>query len=76
MNKIILLSCMAVFATGCETKNKEGKAVGMANPASQYCVEVGGTLEIVKSEDGERGMCHLPDGAVIEEWELFRAKDK
>ena len=33
---------------------------------------LGGKLEIVKDESGEKGMCHLPDGTLIEEWELFR----
>ncbi|MEE9877844.1 MAG: DUF333 domain-containing protein [Stenotrophomonas maltophilia] len=23
-------------------------------------------------EGGEYGMCHLPDGSQVEEWELFR----
>ncbi|HET7266784.1 MAG TPA: DUF333 domain-containing protein [Oleiagrimonas sp.] len=45
----------------------------MPNPASEYCVKQGGTLEIVKDHDGnERGMCHLPDGTVVDEWDLFR----
>ena len=47
-------------------------AVGIANPASEHCVQKGGKLEIVKDAAGEKGMCHLPDGTVVEEWELFR----
>lgn len=47
--------------------------LGMANPASEYCVKKGGKLEIRKNSDGgEYGVCHLADGAQIEEWELFR----
>lgn len=46
--------------------------VGMANPASVYCLKLGGRLEIVKEAAGQHGMCHLPDGTIIEEWELFR----
>ena len=49
--------------------------VQAANPASQYCVEQGGRLEIKKDEQGgEYGVCHLPDGQVVEEWALFRSK--
>lgn len=44
----------------------------MANPASEYCVKKGGKLEIVKDASGEKGMCHLPNGTVADEWELFR----
>lgn len=46
--------------------------VGMANPASVYCQEMGGKLVIVKEAAGERGICHLPDGTAVDEWELFR----
>jgi len=49
--------------------------VGMANPASVWCVKhYHGMLEIKKDKDGgEYAICHLPDGRSIEEWELFRA---
>lgn len=50
-------------------------APGLANPASQYCVSLGGRLEIRKETDGEVGYCHLPDGRVVEEWALFRDRD-
>ncbi|GAB2473621.1 DUF333 domain-containing protein [Comamonas humi] len=46
--------------------------VGMANPASVYCQQLGGRSVTVKEAAGERGVCHLPDGTVIDEWELFR----
>ncbi|MEN9804087.1 MAG: hypothetical protein RIS41_934 [Actinomycetota bacterium] len=47
--------------------------VGIANPASEFCVEQGGTVEIVEEEGGQVGYCNLPDGSRIEEWEYFRA---
>jgi putative hemolysin len=50
------------------------QAVGLANPASVFCIEQGGTLELRNTMEGSVGYCHLPDGTVIEEWELFRAK--
>lgn len=47
--------------------------VGMANPASEHCVKKGGKLEIRKNAEGaEYGVCHLPDGSQVDEWELFR----
>lgn len=48
--------------------------VGLANPASVYCVEQGGTVEIVDEEGGQVGYCNLPDGRRVEEWELFRSE--
>lgn len=56
---------------GCGSQEPTASAE-MANPASEYCVKKGGKLEIVKDESGEKGMCHLPDGTVVEEWALFR----
>ncbi|EPG9551285.1 I78 family peptidase inhibitor, partial [Acinetobacter baumannii] len=45
---------------------------GSPNPASQYCVEQGGKLEIRNEANGQVGYCHLPNGQVVEEWKLFR----
>ena len=57
--------------SGCGPTEPSQRAA-IANPASGYCVKKGGTLEIVKEAAGEKGMCHLPDGTAIDEWELFR----
>jgi hypothetical protein len=45
---------------------------GIANPASVYCTEQGGKLEMREGTGGTAGYCHLPDGRVVEEWELYR----
>lgn len=50
--------------------------VGMANPASVYCEKLGGKLVIQRTERGEIGICHLPDGTQIDEWVLFRRNHK
>lgn len=50
-----------------------GADTGMANPASVFCEEQGGTVEIVADEDGnQRGNCQLADGSEIDEWEYWR----
>lgn len=59
------------FLGGCNTEGPDSRTT-IANPASEHCVKKGGKLEIVKKAAGEKGMCHLPDGSVVEEWELFR----
>ena len=51
---------------------QEAPAPGMANPASVYCIEQGGTLEMREEAAGTVGYCRLPDGTVIEEWAYFR----
>jgi putative hemolysin len=37
----------------------------MNNPASAYCEEQGGTVDL------STGICTLPDGTQIDEWELY-----
>jgi len=44
----------------------------LPNPASVYCTQVGGQVELVKSKDGELGLCKFDDNSRIEEWTLFR----
>ena len=46
----------------------------MANPASEFCAQKGGKLEMKKDKDGgEYALCRLPDGSVVEEWAYFRS---
>lgn len=58
------------FVAGCGTQTTQ--TISLANPASEYCISLGGKLEMVKKAAGEKALCHLPDGTVIEEWELYR----
>lgn len=46
--------------------------VGMANPASVYCLQKGGVQVPVQSPQGVRTECKLPGGEVMDEWELYR----
>lgn len=48
-------------------------AVSMANPASVFCVEQGGKLDIRRDKEGnEYGVCIFADGREIEEWAFYR----
>lgn len=76
--KISSKTCALLFSflasallSGCSPKEPES-SVKIANPASEHCVKKGGKIEIIKEDSGEKGMCHLPDGTVVDEWELFR----
>lgn len=45
----------------------------IANPASEHCIALGGTLEIREDQTGaQAGYCRLPDGQICEEWSLLR----
>ena len=46
--------------------------ISMPNPASQYCVDQGGELEIRDEADGQVGYCLFPDGSECEEWSFYR----
>lgn len=72
------LTAAALALGGCQHLSPPEPApatpmLGMANPASQFCVQQGGRLRIVRTAQGEVGLCTLPDGREVEEWALFRA---
>ena len=47
----------------------------LANPASQNCVALGGTLAIERRPDGgQYGVCVFADNHQCEEWALFRGE--
>ena len=51
----------------------EQKMIGMANPASVYCVKQGGESIIRKDKDeNEYGICKFKDGKEVDEWEFYR----
>lgn len=45
----------------------------LANPASVYCADVGGTLEIVDEDGGQVGYCTKGEQR-CEEWKLYRGE--
>lgn len=70
MHRAGIVAAVALIV-GCATPALD-KNVGVPNPASGYCVELGGTLTIVDRPGGQIGFCTLPDGTQFEEWELYR----
>lgn len=75
MSKTVL-SAVALLAVSACTMGLQPSYTPMqriANPASEFCVKQGGKVEIRQAADGSQyGMCHFPDGRVVEEWENFR----
>jgi len=66
----LLLATVALV--GCGEAEKPAAQVKIANPASEYCISLGGSLAIEKTAEGEYGICTLPNGEAMEEWALFR----
>jgi uncharacterized protein len=71
---VMVLAAGLVAGAGCGDDDGD-EDVQLPNPASVYCEEQGGTVELVEEEDGVVGYCELPDGTRIEEWELYRSRD-
>lgn len=70
MQTLALVLSLFVSA-GCQSKPRE--VIGTPNPASQYCLQIGGEHEVRREADGEAGYCRLPDGRTVNEWELYRS---
>jgi putative hemolysin len=48
---------------------------GLANPASVYCEEQGGRVEIRTASDGSQyGVCIFADGSECDEWAYYRGE--
>lgn len=77
MKKLIVLLIFVILAlTACDKKTATPSA-GIANPASVYCTENGGKLEIRTAADGGQiGVCKFEDGSECEEWAYFRKECK
>jgi len=66
--KEFILECISDNA---DTKNK----TELANPASVFCIEEGGILEIRENSDGsQHGVCVFPNGKECGEWSLYRGE--
>ena len=77
IKSIILSLAAATVLSACSASETQESPIGMANPASEFCLKQGGKSEIKKDKDGgEYGVCHLSDGTVVEEWEYFRQHNK
>jgi putative hemolysin len=67
---VMLISLACLLLIGACQKNDDA---GIANPASVYCKEQGGTLELVTADDGSvSGLCTLKNGTKCDEWAYFR----
>lgn len=63
----LVLAVLALVSVACQ-QNEE-----IANPASEFCEEQGGTIEIVTDDAGSQsGICRLTDGTEVDEWEYYR----
>ena len=65
--EVSVLILLLLFAAACQPK------ADMPNPASVYCTENEGRLEIREDESGGQiGYCLFEDGSECEEWSFYR----
>lgn len=66
-----MIMLLPLTLAGC-AKQPQPQTIGMANPASVYCTQKGGSLIPVQTPQGVRSDCKLPGGETLDEWELWR----
>ena len=71
---LVLSACAPVSRMGGSAPTQSPVMANMANPASVYCAEHEGTVDIRDGEGGQVGICVFPDGAECEEWAFFRGE--
>jgi len=69
-----LLAILPLVLAGCAQPQSTAptKTIGMANPASVYCQQSGGTRVPVQTPQGVSTQCKLPSGETLDEWALWR----
>lgn len=70
----LMLSAWLLMACGSQASAVPSPHANLANPASAYCEEHGGTLEIRTEAGGQVGYCKFADGSECEEWAFFRGE--
>jgi putative hemolysin len=66
---------MLIMLVGCRTNATTPEPPGIANPASEFCEDNGGTVEIRTAADGgQYGVCMFDDGSECEEWSFMRGE--
>ena len=59
MKNLLLVVATTALISACNTAPQPEKPIGMANPASVYCAEVGGKTIIKKTPEGDAGYCQF-----------------
>lgn len=78
MKWLCVLPLITSILTGCISvqMDLDSAKIAKSNPASEFCLQQKGFLDFETDKQGKAvGMCHLPNGQVIEEWQYYRMKN-
>ncbi len=74
---LYMLIGMFLLASCSTNQASPATPANMANPASVYCEQNGGKLEMRQdASGGTAGICKFPDGSECDEWAYFRGECK
>ncbi|MBC7473429.1 MAG: DUF333 domain-containing protein [Candidatus Sericytochromatia bacterium] len=85
MKKKILILAISLFSFGCTNIQKDKIVIpnpsnssgAIANPASQFCINNGGKLDIRTDSTGsQNGVCIFEDKSECDEWDFYNGKCK
>ncbi|MBA7483925.1 hypothetical protein ES707_19442 [subsurface metagenome] len=48
--------------------------MALPNPAAVYCEKSGGEYKVLKTPDGEKGICVIKDGVKLDAWDFLKGK--
>ena len=69
----IVILVTAILMLGCTVSGPDPiMGLQLPNPASVYCIERGGSINIKESPQGDVTTCVLSDGTEIDEWVYYR----
>ncbi|MFC1703671.1 C1 family peptidase [Candidatus Omnitrophota bacterium] len=72
---LLLIPVRVCLAEPCFDGDPQEGAIGMANPAAIYCVDLGYKYRIIDEPDGgQHGICIFPDQTQCNQWEFLEGK--
>lgn len=67
MRKFVVFLALTLLAS---------QSCALKNPAEVYCTQMGYTYHIADTPTGQRGLCQLSDGSLVDSWMFLRGKVK
>ena len=69
---MLIVLAVVLIISGCSSNDDQSE---LANPASVYCEQQGGTVDIRSDDAGNQtGYCVFADGTEVEEWAYYRGE--